>query len=492
MTKTERQYISLNKFRDAKGIGTIVACFRFGKTQLGVNAIDRVTGKNPMSNIIVLTPSSAVKDVWDKALGDRLSTISITLCTATTMINRMDRENIVCDILIIDEVHKFTSKEWYKVFNIKYKYLLCLTATFPVGERGDMIYRHAPIIDTISETEAVKNGWISNFIEFNIPITISDPYELKKYAVYSKEIKEIQELFAGIHKHYPELRPGYPLFASAYDLLQSCKSGKKIPKGYIQPLKLIADIAKRKGWSREMNLANDYNSQIDRYWNPDTIAENVQMFNDYVTKRNEIINYSEDKLKVILEIIKQNLVPTIIFNESTDFANRIVNELNDWSVDTLGKPIACAYHTKIPNAPLIDPDTNDYCRYKSGAKPGEVRMFGKDILRKAYLQAIREGKLLVVSTARALDEGIDVPNLAQVITSAGTTNPIQYQQRKARGRTVDIYNPEKLTKVFNLYIDNLIYEGQEIKSRDYTKLFYRQKESGASAIKVTNISEIFL
>jgi len=130
-------------------------------------------------------------------------------------------------------------------------------------------------------------------------------------------------------------------------------------------------------------------------------------------------------------------------------------------------------------------------RYKGGKRAGEVKLFGKDVLRKSIIQNMKNGELLFLATARALDEGLDIPNLEMVITTAGTANPIQYTQRNARGKTVDIYNPDKVTKIINLYFDDFYdEEGNLNKSRDKTKLLYRQQEANSEVKYIKDILDI--
>jgi hypothetical protein len=77
-----------------------------------------------------------------------------------------------------------------------------------------------------------------------------------------------------------------------------------------------------------------------------------------------------------------------------------------------------------------------------------------------------------------------------VITS-GDTNPMTYAQKTARGKRVDIYNPNKITKIINLYFDNFYNADGHINiSRDLTKLKLRQKESTSNIIWINDINDI--
>jgi len=88
------------------------------------------------------------------------------------------------------------------------------------------------------------------------------------------------------------------------------------------------------------------------------------------------------------------------------------------------------------------------------------------------------GKYKYLVTTRALDEGLTIPNVEQIIITAGSINPIQQSQRTARGKTIDNKNINKQTKIFNLYFDDFYtLSGQYIKSRDKQKLLDRQSSN---------------
>ena len=128
-------------------------------------------------------------------------------------------------------------------------------------------------------------------------------------------------------------------------------------------------------------------------------------------------------------------------------------------------------------------ETGKWIRYgERSVNAGKVKKFGKDSIRKLAIEGMINGTYTFLSTARAFDEGLTIPNLKQVITTAGTANPMQYAQRGARGKTVDIYDPNKVTRIYNLYFEdfnilNSDGEPELVKSRDKTKLLLRQSNN---------------
>lgn len=85
-------------------------------------------------------------------------------------------------MLVLDEIHVSAANLMSQVFvKIKYKLILGLTATF---ERLDgkhvLIEKYCPIIDKVSTLEAIANGWISTFKEYQVLIDVDNIDEYKK------------------------------------------------------------------------------------------------------------------------------------------------------------------------------------------------------------------------------------------------------------------------------------------------------------------------
>ena len=85
-------------------------------------------------------------------------------------------------MLVLDEIHVSAANLMSQVFvKVKYKLILGLTATF---ERLDgkhvLIEKYCPIIDKVSTLEAIANGWISTFKEYQVLIDVDNIDEYKK------------------------------------------------------------------------------------------------------------------------------------------------------------------------------------------------------------------------------------------------------------------------------------------------------------------------
>ena len=471
ITKDHRQEESTIKWRNNNGIGCINACPRFGKTQIALKIIEKNRAKNPKSKIIVIVPSESIEKHWN----DKIDSVNIlTIHKAKLSIDAIMKATTYIDILIVDELHKYTSDD-NRLLIIELakmsKFRLALTGTYPDDKKLQYWF---PVIDTISESEALEKGWISDFIEYNLPIDLTKE-EKTKYNIYSSFITETMNLFKGKANVVNE---GTHFIKDDLDLIYTCYSGKTHNRKYIPGDAFRQALAKHMGWNRDLDLSNPSNRERDVYWNPNNLYERCKQFKIYVTNRNEILINNENKLNLLKEILNRNPVPTIIFNESIDFVNTVADELGTKAI---------AYHSKIKSRPIIDPETNELIKFKTG----RVKMFGATHLKNEAIEGIKTGKYLYLVTVKSLDEGLDLPKLEQVIITAGSANPLQQLQRSARGKTIDSDNENKVTKIFNLYIDDFYDDfGFLVKSRDKMKLIERQKRYSHSVKWVNSISEI--
>jgi len=483
MTKDERQLIAIKKFLKAGAKGTLELTMRFGKTRTALKLIDRYMNKYT-DNVIIVVPSVAILEVWQVEIndyfGDKYS--NHIILTTIDVINKA--KEIECGLLIIDEIHKFTSENRLKLVTgekVQYSYILGLTGTYPYD--NEILNKYVPVVDKITEKEAIVNGWISPYEIYNIPLELSNQ-DKQEYLRYSKIMSDVLSDFKGVHKYL--LKPdGTPFINNDLELILACYSGKNVPNyGYIKAHLIRETIAVRMGWQPDLDLGNQHNKQIEEYWKPDNIKERVRDFYIAMKNRNEIHNVNSVKLDAVLKIyskFKDNMF--MVFNESVQFADMITDAINN----TFNTDKAITYHSQIKSKPLINFITNDYFKKKDG----DIKLFGKKKQLDYIVQMLKIRRYNLISTVKALDEGFNVSNIDIIITTSGTANPMQYLQRNARGLTIDNYNINKVTKIFNLYFDDFKAEIEGkykvFNSRDKRKLLIRSNEK---VLKTTNLDDI--
>jgi len=497
ITRLKRQQIGITKWVNSGYRGILHYPMRFGKTICGLLAHKLQYELKPTSHTIVLTTSSIITSQWDKIIkeivqSDRRDTISVLSIGSVQQTYNMSKVPLNCDLLIVDECHKFLTNERVIYINgtrIKYEKILMLTGTLPDSEKRDELISIAPIVDTISEEEAIHNNWIAPMIEYNVPLELSYDNQVR-YEEYSKIIRGVLQIFKGSEKVFPSF------CESSFDVITACYRGATykllgIPYN-IKAKDIRMKLAKTMGWSKDIDITTNYGYSRDRYWNPNNIYDNVKLFMESIKKRNDILINNTQKLEAVIQILDTYFPTTICFNESTTFADIISSTVNKH----FAKGLSVCYHSNIKSKHLIDRNGNTIT-YVSGKNAGKPKMFGKQSLKQLAIKGMNSGHYKLLCTARALDEGLNIPPIEMVITTAGTTNPIQYKQRSARGRTVDVYNPNKVTLIINLYFNDFNYTIREndkekrinVTSRDKEKLLIRQKDS-KNVITLKNLQEL--
>jgi len=485
-TRTERQQIAIEKWQRNGYKGTLDIIPRFGKTRLGIMAAKIYNNYYPKTSILVVVPNANLVNQWlDEIKAFENEKLSNKMFVITRNVyNDMNTKSF--GFIIYDEVHKYlTSIATYSKLTedmaISSTVGLGLTGTIPSDKyQYNKLNSILPIIDKISESEAIKNNWINKYDEYNLGLIMSHD-EKVNYIKYSKFITSTLNLFKGLSKQMNSLKlPNneYFGFKSDYDVITACLAGAYDINNRMR-LKgnIIRDyIAASMGWSNKLNLHEDYDAQIDVYWSPTNIFNRVKTFNEFVRDRNELLNSSLIKLEAVLNIINSDYeIPTIIYTGNVDFAEELVQAINN----SIGLDCAIAFHSKITSRPIIDDATGEYFTYKSGAKKGLPKLFGATLLKRKYMEGLNNGKYKVLITVDSLNEGLNVPKLSRVILTAGTLSSSTYKQRKARVLTLDPNNLEKESKVINIYFDDFNYNNELIISRDKTKLLSRQAENEA-------------
>lgn len=476
-SKTKRQEHSIEVWRMAKGLGTLNLVPRFGKTRIAKIISEKLIAKYPTASILAIAPN----DITCKNLIKNLPSKVICVTRNQIMNNFNDYSKREYLLVIIDEVHRFLDEKGILLLEFNAKYKLGLTGDrLSMFNKSMLKLRGFPVIDTITEDEAIRNNWISPSVEYNLGVEIED-YKRDMYVACSDRIKEIISNYKDLYKRMNTVF-GTKLFNSDIDLMYALYGGiKYTPHGKISsinipPQAVRGELAETMGWNKDLDLSVDLNARVNEYFNPSVLQETARMFSDIVRERNDLIINSKNKISAVLDILTKNPVPSIIFNESTNMATLIAEAIGDEAIE---------YHSSMKSRYIKNPDTGEYFCHANG----NPIKFGLQRLKAFAIAGIKTGLFKYICTAKALNEGVDIPILSQVITTGGTINPSTHLQRVARGKTLYEGDPEKVTTIINIYIKSFDYNGETYVSRDYSKLSARQKDS--QVIWVDSIDEIF-
>lgn len=190
MSRDERQEECRRNWILNKCKGTIVASTGFGKTRVGINCIKTVLSKYPEMKVIVIVPTTALREQWSGILDSN----GLSLNCEVLVVNSAIKGNFKCDVVVIDEIHRVAADTLKHVFEtVNYRYILGLTATFErLDGKHALIAKYCPVVDTITLLESKFQGWISDYVEYQV---ILDVDNINEYKELDKEFTKHFEFF---------------------------------------------------------------------------------------------------------------------------------------------------------------------------------------------------------------------------------------------------------------------------------------------------------
>ncbi len=190
MTRDERQEISRVSWIKSKCRGTLVQPTGCGKTTTALKCLKSVIDKYPNMRILVVVPTDNLKNQWRM----QLDAWGMEFTADVQVINTVIKHEWSVDILCLDECHRYNASTFSQVFKqVKYKYILGLTATFErLDGKHELMSRYCPVIDEISLLEAKINRWIADYREYLIILKTED---IDTYKEYNKSFVASFEFF---------------------------------------------------------------------------------------------------------------------------------------------------------------------------------------------------------------------------------------------------------------------------------------------------------
>lgn len=487
--KLERQQKAVyNWLKETNARGGLVMPTGFGKTMIGKIALDRYFHSTVIeaTDAIITVTSPALIENWGKMLKDTDYGHKVNIITRSQYFN--DQRLRMCGLHIIDEVHEFYEDASFSIIDgyyVQSRFTLWLSAT-PEDPRGRhrKLYSLYPIADIVTEQEALANRWISKFIEYNLGVSL-DNIDIYKEVV-DPETKETKSL----------TRAEYYRFLSDHIALLSAKFGnhgldlaKKILNGHEgidektgkffkhDGMAYATMWAKNMGWCSDLDYNNEEERKIHEQWNPKIVMGYATNLFKYIRLRKLMLYDAIEKIEPAVSVInKFSNRKFITFSQSTKFADMLCGAINASN----NKEICTIYHSNIKSRPLKDGNGNYYV-YKTGKKKGEPKLFSPAKLKEFAIEALRIGLVRGIATASALDKGFDVNDISLAVTCSGTSNYNQQIQRTGRAKRVDMYNPDEIVIIVNIFIKD---------TKDYDWLRERQKKSTARIKWVGSVEEI--
>lgn len=189
-SRDERQEECRKKWILNKCKGVIEAATGFGKSRIALNCIKTLLNKYPDKQILIVVPTTGLQEQWLS----HIEAWGFQLNCDVQIINTVIKSKWKCDLLILDEIHRFFADQMKQVFEcVQYKLILGLTATIErLDGKHELMNNYCPIIDRVTLLECQLNGWISQFKEYLVLLDVDD---LNVYKEYNKEFIKYFEFF---------------------------------------------------------------------------------------------------------------------------------------------------------------------------------------------------------------------------------------------------------------------------------------------------------
>jgi len=281
--RDKEQRKALNNWAKQGFVGSVIAGTGFGKSRVGVLAVNHVIKDKGKALILVPTVQlqEQFKDEFAKwGFEDCLDRVDI-LCYQTAYKLIGESYNIV----VCDEVHLGLSPEYRKFFKYNmYDNLLCMTATPPEEEEyKEILYKIAPIAYSITLDKCVKLGIVS-------------PYQIECIPVKLTLVEQINY--------------------------------KQINNKFVQ-------------WKYQLGQFNAFDNAKLIMSNKNALPQEKQaaiQFYKSIRDRKKIVDFAANKITMFKEIFKQNKDKKIlVFSGANDFTDKLCASIT---------PYAVSYHSK--------------------------------------------------------------------------------------------------------------------------------------------------
>lgn len=290
--KLNKQLEIIELWRQNGHKGTVQACTGFGKSYIGVLCIKRMNEIAPTQTTLIIVPTLYLQQQWmDLIKEHRLINVGVLVINTAVKVNRF------CDLLILDEIHRYAADVFGLIFSkVSFKAILGLTATLKRADmRHFLLTTHAPVVCNISISEALREGYISPFLVYNLGIPMNEADK---------------ETYKEITKKYSY---NFSFFNHDFHTAQACLTDQFM-RGQIGKR---FDLTEKQIHVKAINYMRA------------------------VQERKRFLYNTVSKIEMGVEVLKQFPVRAISFAETTDFADAITAKINSEKI------IAVSYHSKI-------------------------------------------------------------------------------------------------------------------------------------------------
>lgn len=391
----------------------------FGKTLIGVVAIRRILNAKPNASVIIVAPSDTIVKQWKKELA-RCTTAFEDVKVITVNKAAKVYKNLKCNLLVIDEIHSVpTPKNKYALY-IPSNFVLGLTATYERLDKGhELVDRIAPVVERITLTEGVNNGWTSRH---NVYCILCDVDNLDEY-------NEQTNIF----------KSAFRFFEYDFNTPMRVLTNKEFREEYIKTM--IDDEAEQRNIRRYDRAA----MQALRKECYASVMGAAKTFMESMTKRKNFIYHHPKKLEIAEKIIKAY---------SGKKGMTFWSTIEDAEKVSVGKVYA------------------SLGAKKEGVDEAEKRTKAKnDAILKEFIESEGGG---LINTVRALNMGFNVPEIEYGIIAGFNSSKTDSKQRVGRLIRINDLTKNKQAVVFYIVLrstNDEVWFANCIGKTDYLSIF---------------------
>lgn len=446
---------------------TIEACTGFGKSRIATHVMKLLRRNHQDRKVIVVVPTKVLQQQWQNGL----ESLGLAENTEVWIINSLIKQrSLNCSLLILDEIHRYASKTFKKVFDVTtYEFVLGLTALLARKDgKHTLLNERAPIRDRIPLALARQKGWVAEYRHYNLGIDM----ESEEAEAYEK----MEDMFSR----------AMDKFQRDFDLMKKCSYGLE-PK--FNRLPTVVSYAMSLGWrGNRLRVAKEnveYNATARRgrkrsIWGNDRHEFSPKYLYTWAVigmrsmrQMREFIEKHEAKLTIGLELIEKLNRRTITFAQSIETAERVAQHFGNHAVmyhSRMTSQLEETYQYKhyktqrgVDNFVDKYSDEGWYLCEESGnfcARRSIMKPVPPDKLKeRAVDRIINDENTKIIATGKALDEGFDAPNMELGVAFSRTSTELQMTQRV--GRIVRTHEFEDGSIKDAIYVDIYLKKTRE-------------------------------
>lgn len=444
--RSRRQIQGIKKWVANEAKGTLEWPTGVGKTRAATIGISLLRRDTPTRKVVIVVPRVALKEQWERGLAVLGMQENIEVWVINSLVKQT---SVSCSLLILDEIHRYAAKTFAKVFDVVHpEYILGLTAAL---KRGDGKHRilavQVPIVDRITMLEAIQRQYVAPFREYNLGVEMTIE-QREKYRDMSSAYGYATDKFNG-----------------DFELIKNCAKGGIRPwlvgNNYTEPR--CVEYARKLGWQGNSPY-KAFQIQSNNRMLPRRQRSSVWGNDDHPYSPRKLFIWSLNALRYSRKM--REFVHN--FSAKTDAAEQILRALSGKKAISFGEVIAPAEELK---SRLGDSVVVYHSKMKAAARRDALMRIAEDPATNAIL------------TARALDEGVDLPSVALGVILSRSASTTQYLQRLGRIIRRHIFEDgvEKIAIIINIYIKD---------TTDYTTLRRAQKPTQGTQRWLDNVGEL--